>query len=97
MNDLPYQINRQRFRFQFRLLTVPMQVQNVLGHSQIVITIRHVSHQKQQIESRQEGVGQVDVFAHTLAGIVATVGGISSGQDGSSRIQRGIDPSLDII
>ncbi len=70
-------------------------VQNVLGQARVQVTVVFVQNQKEQVETRQQGRRQIDVFAGTLVLVVATVGRIRSRQNGRARIQRRINTSLE--
>lgn len=71
-----------------------MHICNVLCEPLIIIPVRFIQNQEHNIESGQEGSGQVDVFYWRSLGIVPSIQGISCGEDGSACIKGGGDTSL---
>lgn len=94
INIAAHQMHVQRLDPRGRLPAVAVHVRNVLGQTQIVVPVGLVLDEPEQIETRQQSSGQLDILLHCATRIVAAEGGIGSSQDGDTRIQRGHDARL---
>jgi hypothetical protein len=56
--------------------------------------VHHVTNHAQNVETRQNGLGQVNVLREGERGVVATAERIGRGEHGTSRLERGDDASL---
>lgn len=57
-----------------RLAAVLVDVGDVLGQTQISVGVRLVLYQPEEVETREQSSGQLDVLLNTLPGIVAAIG-----------------------
>lgn len=76
------------------LAAVLVHVGDVLGQAQVTVSVRLVLDQPEQVETREQRGGKLDVLLDALAGVVAAVRGVSRRQDGAAGIQRGHDTGL---
>ena len=64
-----------------------MHVGHMLGQPQVVLRVRLVSDEPEEVKPREEGGWQLDVGLSRLLDVVAAVGWISSCQDGHAGIE----------
>lgn len=57
-----------------RLAAVLVDVGDVLGQTQISVGVRLVLDQPEEVETREQSSGQLDVLLNALPGIVAAIG-----------------------
>lgn len=69
-------------------------VGDVLGQTQVGVSVRLVLDQPQQVKTGQQGGRQLDVLLDALARVVAAIGGVGGRQDGATGVQRCHDASL---
>ena len=66
----------------------------MLSKAKIVLTIRTIGDQPEQIETREQRGRKLDVLSDGFSVIVTTVGGIGSSQDGDASVEGGHDTGL---
>ena len=71
-----------------------MHLCNVTRQQGITSRVGRVEQQEDDVETRQQSSGQVDVLVRLQGLVVATVNRVRRGQNGSARIQRGRDAGL---
>jgi hypothetical protein len=69
-------------------------VGNMLGEALIIIASRLVEDEKQQVETREKGGWEIDVFNGGDAWVIAAVKRVRSSEDGGTSIKRRGDTGL---
>jgi hypothetical protein len=62
-------------------------VGDVLSEAFVVVPRRGVEDEEEEVETGEEGSGEVDVVDGRDLGVVATVEGVGSGEDGGARVE----------
>lgn len=68
----------------------------VLGQAQVSISVRFVLNQPEEVKTREQSSGQLDVLLNGFAGIVAAISRVSRCENRAACIQGGHDASLQI-
>ena len=53
-----------------------------------------VEDDEEQVEAREQAIGQPDVLHGGAVGVVLSVDGVGGGDDGAAGVERGVDPRL---
>lgn len=75
-------------------LDVAMHPQDVLRDEAVSLLVDVVGHDEEEIESREERVGEGDVLVGILVDVVLSVDGVGGGDNGASGVERGVDTGL---
>jgi len=67
---------------------------DVLGDGPVSARVDLIQHDKQQVETREEGIGQPDVFLHGAVFVVLAIDGVGRRQDRAPGIEGGVDAGL---
>lgn len=78
-----------------RLTGVLVNVGDVLSEAQVSVSIWFVLDEPEQIETGEESGWQLDVLLDALPGIVAAVGRVGCGENGTTGVEGGHDSSLE--
>ena len=76
---LPYFVGGEDDSFRFRVFVVHVYVGDVLGEFLVRFAVRLVEHEEEDIETREQGGGEVDVLDGGDARVVAPVEGVCGG------------------
>eukprot|EP00624_Nannochloropsis_granulata_P004563 evm.model.NODE_32801_length_21973_cov_24.664589.4 len=66
----------------------------MLGDGPVSAGVDLIEHDKQQVETREEGIGQADVLLHGAVFVVLAIDGVGRRQDRASGIEGGVDAGL---
>lgn len=84
----------QGLHVRWRLLTVLVHVCDVLGQSQVIVSIWPVLYEPQQVEARKEGCRKLNVLFHRATRVVPSKSRVCCRQNADSCIQTSHDPCL---
>ena len=87
-SGLPDECGVKNVEVKRRVGVVHMHIRDVRGELLVIFARRLVKDEEQQVETGQEGGGQVDVLHRRDFRVVATVEGIGSCEDGRARVER---------
>ncbi len=73
---------------------VAVHAQDVLRHQAVPGVLDVVGHDEEQIETRQQRVGQGDVLVGVLVGVVLAEDGVRGGDDAAAGVEGGVDAGL---